>query len=286
MATNLDEYCQIPDCKLCMNSGVIKKRVISIDDQIEYGALAGEEVMEYCSECRWQKRLRLLELTSGNLNFEKFFNTFSDYKPLLNDEINNFEIVRGSRFLNRLENSKDLMKSFNKFGFVRFCSDEIAETFYNVLRRVGSLNNLHVEYTNPFSLSDKMSTLKEGRKAYNKDGGVVFDLDNYINPDILFIGSIQDFETYFDKPNLKRANIQTMLRSRNNNKSVTILSSRKSFFDVFKSGEYDSVSDSFIDYLNQYVVDEGLINGTFDTYDLPEDFEEQVKVKKKYLKKI
>jgi DNA replication protein DnaC len=103
----------------------------------------------------------------------------------------------------------------------------------HILARESYLQGYLCNLVSLADLSVDLSHSIDGTVAKDRDGNVAFDLDDYVNCDILCVDNFELINDYFDRPNIRRALIFKMLRDRLRAGKPTIVISQRELSELF-----------------------------------------------------
>jgi DNA replication protein DnaC len=240
-----EQFKKLPECSDCKNTGWFKKRIMNEKDAIEFDGEPGEEVNVKCPKCyrigmRIDTYIKRKDLEETIKYFE-----ISDYDATACKAMYQIEENKKS-----IELFKELIagidKLFKRGKFILLIGPTLAgkSTFAHIFIREACLKGYTFMITDIYEFIEEVSHVKAGSFA-ERNEEVLYDINKYIEPDVLVFDDMDMVNEYMKYPNLSRANLMMMLKARRDQKKVTLILSQKSFEEIFTvmPGEYSPPAD-------------------------------------------
>ena len=172
----------------------------------------------------------------------RFFE-FSDY--VLPDK-SQLEFSKNTKSIESLTKwTEDIEKNFMKHGgfTIIFGTMNTGKTITaHIIAREAYVQGFMCNMISLADLSVDLSHMIEGTVAKNRDGKIVFDLEDYVNCDILCVDNFELINDYFERPNIRRALIFKMLRDRLKAERPTIIISQRELSEMFSDANRECKS--------------------------------------------
>lgn len=229
------EFMKLPKCEKCKNRGKYSVRCDTVELQDDYGVEPGMVVNIKCSRCELQRIRRKMFLDNSTFDKTLLMYQLSDY--VYPDKTTEINLKLTEEALSIAKNiCSDIENNFiNEGGFTLiYDKNHVGKSIlaYIILRE---------SYCQGFSgkiISIADLTLILSQKIYGNvvldhDGDVIFDLEDYINCDVLIIDEFELINEYFGSTNIRRAFILKIFRDRLKNGKPTIVLSQSKLKVLF-----------------------------------------------------
>ena len=229
------EFLALPGCKSCKGRGWYIKKIETEVDQDTHGGEIGDKISIKCSFCRMHYRRR--EMFLMNKGFQKAlrFYEFSDYQlPDESQKINRTKSERSISDLTRWsKNIKEYLIDFGGFINIYGLMNTGKTIASHILAREAYLQGFLCNIISLADLSVDLSHSIEGTIAKDRDGKIVFDLDDYVGYDILIVDNFELVNDYFERSNIRRALVFKIFRDRLLADKPTIITSQMQLSEMF-----------------------------------------------------
>jgi len=232
-----EEYLKVPDCKLCKGNGSYLVRILTAEQSDEYGVEIGGAIQAKCGECRRQKIRRKTFLDHKNFQKQLMLFEMSDYE--IPDNLSNEKILPTRAAVEKISTMlKDLETSLYGFGgFVLLMGPTCTgkSIVGHILARESYAIGRYAQLISIHDLVIDLSYLRSGTVAKNEDGEIVFDLADYIKPDLLIVDHFDDINQFFNRSDLRRALLLKIFSERLKQEKPTVIISKVNITDMFSS---------------------------------------------------
>lgn len=237
-----DTFLELPSCKLCRNKGKYNVRCNTVEQQDDYGVAPGEMVTVKCSTCR--KNLRRREEFLKNTQFEDPIRYYelSDYE--LPDESQKFNHKASSDALKLAQKMIDNIEYeiVDKAGFIYITGGmNTGKTIIShIIARESYLQGVMVNRISIPELAVTLSHKIQGTIVRDGDE-IVFDLDDYLDVDLLIVDQFELINSYFGYPTVRRSLIYNIFAGRLKLGKPTIVISKEKLVDMFSEEKMKAV---------------------------------------------
>jgi len=232
------KFMTLSRCPKCRNRGfyVIKCDTEELMD--EHGVEEDHEVSVKCSTCRLHKRRREMFLDDSSFIDKVKLVEISDYK------------IPGGIPRNSIESTEKAVKTISDW-----CSDMEAfinwggfaliigntntgkSIFSTILARESFVAGYRATCVSLNALSVSLSHNIRGEVAIDSYGDIVFNVQDYISPELLIVDDFHMINQYFAVPNIRRALVLKIFTDRLHSGKTTVVLMQETLADVFSDEE-------------------------------------------------
>ena len=227
-------FLQIPICNLCKNKGKYNVRCRTVEQQDEYGVPAGEMITVKCGGCRINTRRREEFLKNKQFEDPIRFYELSDYiLPDVSQKFlhkkNSDSIAQAQKIINNVET-----ELVDRGGFLNIIGEiNTGKTVLShIIAREAYTQGVMVHRISIGELAVILSHKIHGRTVRDGDE-IVFDLDDYIDVDVLIVDDFELINSYFAYANVRRSLILNIFSGRLKAGKPTIVISKEKILDLF-----------------------------------------------------
>lgn len=228
-----DFLTDLPKCKLCNNSGMYNKVIVTVEEQEEYGVGINDAISIKCSDCNVEKRKREYYIKNEWLEDALKWFEISDYKTVgIGNSIKETITKNSLQTLSLI--IKDIENLFKDGGFIIFEGNTLSgkSSLAHILAREGTLKGYYPKLISIIELVVELSYLNKGTRVI-EDNIIKFDLEEYLKTDLLIIDHFEMINEYFRWADIRRANIVKIFSQRLKNKLPTIILTRSPIKELF-----------------------------------------------------
>ena len=227
-------YLQVPFCDLCKNKGRYNLRCRTAEQQDEYGIPPGEIITIKCGNCRVNTRRRQEFVKNQQFEDPIRYYEISDYeKP---DVSQSFLLKKTEDALSMTEEIiGDVETELVKRGGFTYLSGESNSgktVLSHIIARHAYAQGVMVNRVSIPELSVMLSHKIHGRTARDGDE-IVFDLDDYLDVDVLIVEEFELINSYFNYANVRRSLIYNIFSGRLKSGKPTIVISKLKLSEMF-----------------------------------------------------